>query len=221
MVAIDTIVVPQGAEYQAVCRGLRQGKIANVRVVAIPLGSTNIRQILAGYANELRNSRQILIIGLCGSLDKSYVVGDRVLVKSCEDPKHNLLYLDPALTATIQEKLLIDLVPGLTSVRIISQAQEKYELSQRHRVKIVEMEGFGYVRELQRQGKSVAMLRVVSDDLTGDIPNLSNTIDSQGKIGFIPMAIAFSKQPIAAIRLIRGSLAGLKALEQITLKLFT
>ncbi len=220
MVAIDTIVVPQGAEYQAVCRSLCQGKIANVQVIAIPLGSVNIRQTLASYA-ELSSSRQILIMGLCGSLDQFYVVGDRVLVKSCEDLKHDLLYLDPALNATIQGKLLIDLVPGFTSDRLISQAQEKYELSQRYRVKIVEMEGFGYVRELQRQGKSVAMLRVVSDDLTGDIPNLSNAFDSQGNIKPLAMAIAFLKQPIAAIRLIRGSLAGLKALEEITLKLFT
>ncbi|MEY2859383.1 MAG: hypothetical protein RLZZ74_3696, partial [Cyanobacteriota bacterium] len=46
------------------------------------------------------------------------------------------------------------------------------------------------------------------------------SIDSQGNLQTLPLAIALIKQPIAAIRLIRGSLTGLRALEAITAKLF-
>ena len=106
------------------------------------------------------------------------------------------------------------------SDRIITQPQEKQKLAQQYSVSIVEMEGYGYVRELQQRRISVAMLRVVSDGLRGDIPDLSNSIDHQGNIKGIPMAIAFIKQPLAAIKLIRGSLMGLKTLEQMTAKLF-
>ncbi len=65
------------------------------------------------------------------------------------------------------------------------------------------------------------MLRVVSDDLTGDIPNLDSAIDPNGNLQTWPMAIAFLQQPLAAIRLIKGSLRGLKTLQQITTQLFS
>ena len=220
MLAIDTIVVPQGAEYQAVCRGLQQGGAANLQVITIPIGFDNIKQILANYFKQLANSKQIIIIGLCGSLSKSYGIGDQVLVQSCQDFRGNRVDLNAELTAKIHAKLSLDSVAGLTSDRLIFQAQEKYEFGQKYNAKVVEMEGYGYVKELQQQGKSVAMLRVVSDDLAGDLPNLNNIIDSQGNIKVVAMAIAFLKQPIAALRLIRGSLIGLKALESITAKLF-
>jgi hypothetical protein len=64
-------------------------------------------------------------------------------------------------------------------------------------------------------------LRIVSDDRCGDLPDLNQAIDSQGNLQTLPMAIALIKQPMAAIRLIKGSLTGLKALEQITVKLFS
>jgi nucleoside phosphorylase len=130
------------------------------------------------------------------------------------------------LTTDIQRKLSkssidIDLVTALTSDRIITQATEKLILARQYPATIVEMEGYSYVKELQRQGIAVAMVRVVSDDLRGDIPDLNQAIDSQGNLKSLPMAIAFIKQPLAATRLIKGSLTGLKTLEQITTRLFS
>ena len=218
--SIDTIVVPRGAEYQAVCRGLQHANVANVGVVAVPIGLDNISQTLSSYSKLLVNSQQILILGLCGSLSKFYEIGNVLLVQSCQDFDHNQIYLDPKLTAQIQDKLSLDLVTALTSDRVISQAKEKYQLAQQYQNEVVEMEGAGYIKELHRQGKSVAMLRVVSDSFTASIPNLDNAIDGEGNIKVIATASAFLKQPIAAIRLIKGSLTGLKALEQITAKLF-
>ena len=52
------------------------------------------------------------------------------------------------------------------------------------------------------------------------IPNLNRAIDPDGNLRTLPMAIAFLQQPLAAIRLIRGSLTGLKTLQQVTFKLF-
>jgi hypothetical protein len=83
------------------------------------------------------------------------------------------------------------------------------------------MEGFAYLEELQKRGIAVAMLRVVSDDLTGDLPDLSQAIDGKGNLKTASLAIAMLRQPLAATRLIRGSLIGLKALQQITTELFS
>ncbi|MEY2857628.1 MAG: hypothetical protein RLZZ74_1940 [Cyanobacteriota bacterium] len=215
--------MPQGAEYQAVCRGLAKANIDHIKVIAIPIGVKHITQVLANYAQEINSSAKVLILGLCGSLADTHAVGDLVLVRSCEDLSHNLIDLDAELTAAIQKQLTIDqshLVAALTSDRMINQAREKLILAQQYSATIVEMEGYGYVKELQRQGLAVAMMRVVSDDLRGDLPDLNQSIDSQGNLQTLPLAIALIKQPIAAIRLIRGSLTGLTALEAITAKLF-
>jgi nucleoside phosphorylase len=223
MLSINTIVVPQGAEYQAVCRGLAKANIDHIKVIAIPIGVKHITQVLANYAQEINSSAKVLILGLCGSLADTHAVGDLVLVRSCEDLSHNLIDLDAELTAAIQQQLTIDqshLVAALTSDRMINQAREKLILAQQYSATIVEMEGYGYVKELQRQGLAVAMMRVVSDDLRGDLPDLNQSIDSQGNLQTLPLAIALIKQPLAAIRLIRGSLTGLRALEAITAKLF-
>jgi nucleoside phosphorylase len=226
MLSINTIVVPQGAEYQAVCRGLAKAKVKHrIQVIAIPLGVEQMSQVLVDYGAIISNSTNVLIMGLCGSLSNAYAVGDSILIESCVDLDHHLIDLDAELTASIQRKLSkssmeIDLVAALTSDRIITQAKAKEILAQEYAASIVEMEGSSYVRALTNQGKSVAMVRVVSDDLRGNIPNLNQAINSQGNLQTLPLAIALIKQPIAAIRLIRGSLTGLKTLEEITAQLF-
>ena len=221
MLSINTIVVPQGAEYQAVCRGLAKVMTKNVRVVSIPIGVKQRSRVLSHYSEIIDNSSGILIMGLCGSLSNLYAIGDAVLVKSCEDTNCNLVKLNTQLTAEINEKLAIETVTGLTSDRIITLTQEKLNLARQYSASIVEMEGYSYVVELQQQDKAVAMLRVVSDDIHGDIPDLNKAIDPQGNLKSLPMAIALFQQPPAAVRLIKGSLAGLKTLEQITAKLFS
>ena len=221
MLSINTIVVPQGAEYQAVCRGLAQAKIKNVRVVPIPIGVKQIERVLSEHCEIIDNSSGILIMGLCGSLSNLCAIGDALLVESCKDVNYNLIKLNALLTAEIGEKLAIKTVAALTSDRVITLAQEKLNLARQYSADLVEMEGYSYVVELQNQDKAVAMLRVVSDDSYSDIPDLNRAIDPQGNLKSLPMAIALIEQPLAAVRLIKGSFAGLKALEQITAKLFS
>ena len=219
--SIDTIVVPQGAEYQAVCRGLKQTNVQNVNVISIPIGMENMRQNLAQSLSQKTPPQQVLLMGLCGSLSPLYFVGDVVLYQKCWNLKCSTVKTNPELTQMIQLKLSVDVVTGLTSDRPICQAVEKLQLSQTYPVSVVDMEGYGYIQELQHQEISVTMLRVVSDDLTGDIPDLNGAIDPQGNLQALPMAIAFLQQPLAAIGLIRGSLTGLKNLQQITTQLFS
>lgn len=216
--SINTIVVPQGAEYQAVCRGLQQ-RANKIQVIAIPIGTKDVLQVLVKRSFEFTTSQRVLIMGLCGSLSQQYSVGDAVLYQDCCNLNREYLNLEPELTKLIHNKLSLNLVTGLTSDRPISLAVQKRKLAQQYAVEAVDMEGYGYIKELQRQGISVAMLRVVSDDLTGNIPNLSSAIDEDGNLKFLPLAIAFLRQPIAAIRLIQGSLTGLQKLQQITTKL--
>ena len=219
MIPIDTIVVPQGTEYQAVCRGLKKARANNVRVIPIPIGTRNIEQTLFYYRDELNNTQHLLIMGLCGSLSKRYSVGDTVLYQSCRNLKNEKINLKSQLTTAINRKLSVGLVDGLTGDRIVCQAQEKIKLSQAYPVSVLDMEGYSYIKKFQKLNIEVAMLRVISDDLMGDIPDLSQAVDCYGNLKTIPMAIAFMKQPHAAIRLIKGALAGLKTLKAITTRI--
>ncbi|MGL4882070.1 MAG: hypothetical protein ACRC8K_13540, partial [Waterburya sp.] len=129
--AIDTIVVPQGAEYQAVCRGLKQARrqraegrrqrgglyqveqVKNPQVVSIPMGRNYVQQILADRIFKVTKPQTVLIMGLCGSLVPQYSVGDPVLYQSCWNLDHEYLNLDISLNTIIQQKLAVDLVTGL------------------------------------------------------------------------------------------------------------
>ena len=217
---IDTIIVPQGAEYRAVYRGLQKTN-AEVRVLTIPLGTKNVAQILSDRSVQLDNSRQLLILGLCGSLDPAYKIGDGVLIQSCQDLDRNWIDLDRQLTFKLRDKLSIKTVTSLTSDRVVALVEDKLQLARNYATNVVEMEGYSYISQLQQRGIAVTMLRVVSDDLDSNILDLTSAIDPNGDLKAISMAIAFLKQPITAVRLIRGSLAGLKTLEQIATKLFS
>ena len=221
MIPIDTIVVPQGAEYQAVCQGLKKARVDRLQVISIPIGTTKIEQTLANYSDELNNAQNILIMGMCGSLSRQYTVGNTVVYQNCLNMAGEQVSLKSELTTSIQQKLSVELVRGITCDRIICLASEKLKLSQVYPVSVVDMEGVGYIKQLQHQKKSVAMVRVISDNLRGDIPNLGVAIDANGNLKTLPMAIAFVRQPAAAIRLISGSLTALKTLRNTTQQLFS
>ena len=217
---IDTIIVPQGAEYQAVCRGLRQANATNIQTIAIPIGTKNIGRILNNYSLELDQAQNILIMGLCGSLSEKYSIGERVIYKSCQNAKGKCINLESKLTATIHRRLSLNSVDGITSDRIICHTDEKRRLARSYSVDVVDMEGYDYIQELRSRNIEVAMVRVVSDGSIGDIPDLSRAIDRNGNLKTIPMAIAFLQQPVKAFRLIKGSILGLKTLQKVTQQLF-
>lgn len=220
--SIDTILVPQGAEYQAVCRGLKQANCQRTRVISIPIGVNNPSKSLEIKAFYQTKTQRVVMMGLCGALSSQHSVGDGVLYRDCYDLSRHCCTTDTELTDTINRQLRrVSTVTALTSDRPICQAAEKLHLSQTYSASVVDMEGYVYLEELQKQGIAVAILRVVSDDAMGDIPNLDNAIDRDGNLKVLPLAIAMLQQPIAAARLIRGSLIGLKVLQQVTTELFT
>lgn len=215
---VDTILVPQGAEYQAVCRGVskagRQGQA--IKIVPLPIGVDRLKQNLSGRNFWQSPPPQILILGLCGSLSLQYGVGNALLYKGCHSLDGNYLKTDIQLTNVIYRQLQqVSLVTGLTSDRPICQSQEKLRLAQKYPTQVVDMEGYEHLQLLQNKGTAVAILRVVSDDCLHDLPHLENTINN-GQLNYLKLAFAMSRQPLAAMRLIRDSLIGLKKLTEIS-----
>lgn len=246
-IPIHTILVPQGAEYQAVCRGLSQASTPQPQVLAIPIGSEPVIDYLKRWHKSEQfptNSHQkILLLGLAGSLSPQYNLGDIVLYQDCvctsnqselglAESNHKLLLdyptlpsalsTDYELTTLLQHHLpqRVDLVRGLTSDRLIWSSSEKRQLGQVYQAGVVDMEGYAVLEVLNHLGVTVAMLRVISDDCYYDLPDLNFAISSDGKLEPLPLAMGMIRQPIAATRLIRGSLQGLRVLQQVTADLF-
>jgi hypothetical protein len=219
------ILVPQGAEYQAVRRGLSSVSSSLPQVLTIPMGIAPVQQYLQVHFNLLAQFREnfILMMGLCGSLSGKYQVGDIVLYQNCLY-QGNLQDCNHDFTANIYTRLgdHVSLVRGLTSDRIVCTAAEKHHLHQQYGADVVDMEAYPFL-EFFRQfpDKQVAILRVVSDDSNHDIPNITSAISENGSLRPFPLAWELIRQPQSARRLITGSLKGLKVLTAVTQLLFT
>ncbi|MEH1864189.1 MAG: phosphorylase [Nostoc sp.] len=217
---INTILVPQGAEYKAVCRGLSGVTGSIPIVVAIPVGMKPLLKYLH-QEQFLAPKSRVLIMGICGSLSDRYKVGDIVLYQDCVY-QGKLLECDRTFTAQLHSSISekVSLVKSLTSDRVIWSATEKRHLGKMG-ADVVDMEGFTALEFFNAAEVSVAMLRVVSDNCQHDIPDLTSAINSDGSLNPFPLAMAMLRQPLAATRLIRGSLTALKVLEQVTNMLFS
>lgn len=219
---IQLILVPQGVEYQAVCQGLNLNYY-KPQVLAIPIGCKSLTKHLeklqqSGYFFEAKN---VLLMGLCGSLSIEYTVGDIVIYRECINESSITQACNHQLTNLVSERLKNQaLVTGLTSDRIIHLASEKKDLGKIYKSEVVDMEGWATLAVLQKADIAVAMVRIISDDIRHNLPNLNSAISADGALLPLPLAVGMMRQPIAATRLIRGSLYGLKVLQQATRQLF-
>jgi hypothetical protein len=205
-----TILVPQGAEFQAVKRGLGQSPAASLR--AIPVGIQPVTDWLRRWQDTVEFNDEagssFLVMGLCGSLTPDLSVGSAVLYESCMDLAQVEL---PCAVHPRLAHLALPKVRGLSADRVIWSAAEKHQIA--NGAAVVDMEGIAVLRFCQPLGIPVTMLRVVSDGATEDLPKLTGAIDAAGNLQPLPLALGLLREPIAALRLIRGALRGLQVLQ--------
>lgn len=206
------VLVPQGAEYRAVCRGVKTIALPPP-VLAIPVGIAPLLQWLAQWQQQsnfrLTPPANVIVMGLCGSLSPKLAVGEAVQYMQCCDLSGQSW---PCQLITLPE---LTSVIGLTSDRLVVTAQAKQHLVRIHQADVVDMEGTAVLSVLAPLGIAVTMLRVVSDDAQHDVPDISAAITAQGNLQPWLLAQGLLRQPIAASRLIRGALQGLDQLQKI------
>ncbi len=213
-VKIQTVLVPAGAEYQAVKSGL--SRVPNApELVAIPAGAQGVKTFL-----ETRSIRQggVLLMGLGGSLTPELNVGDGVVIEKIWQEAGEVFACDRTLTTQLAERLGIATGTGVTCDRVITTVAEKKRLGDRYSASVVDMEGAVLLKALPE--RAIAILRVISDDCQDDLPDIAGAIAADGSLRPMYLALSFVKRPLSAIRFIRGSLKGLKALENVAFALF-
>lgn len=217
----QTLLVPQGAEFQTVRRALRrtgQGQVIGVR--AIPMGLAAVSQALRQAPLE----GAALVLGVCGSLSPQCGVGQGVVVRQCRTYPPDgrpALASDPDLNGWLEQRCP-DLVPvvGLSSAQLVWSAPVKQQWGQATAAQVVDMEGYALLDHAQTRGVPLAMLRVVSDDCHHDLPDLTTAMDDQGRLKPVTLAWIMARNPRPAGRLITGSLAALGRLSQLVTALF-
>lgn len=219
---VQVILVPAGAEYQAVMRGLKAVPHAPP-VVAVPAGPAAFRAFLETWEGRSRfEDQEILLIGLGGSLSPQHSVGDAILLEQVWDAAERDgsqgYFCDRTLTDELAQRLGAPVGTGVTCDRVITTVAEKRRLGDRHQAAVVDMESAVLLAAMPQA--KVAILRVISDDCGHDLPDIAGAIGPDGSLRADTLARSFLRRPFAALKFISGSLQALKTLEQITLTLF-
>jgi nucleoside phosphorylase len=214
---IEGILVARGAEYAAVCRGLKKSGVKGVEVIPIPMGVA----ALSRYLQEVElSSKSMLLLGLSGSINPEYGLGNIVIYEECyyQDKSGELLKKDCKgnLKTMIEAKLSTSVVKGLTCDRLINTAVAKAQNRRLTGADVVDMESWVIIENFP----SVAIVRVISDNYEQSLPDLNSTLDNQGNLNPFSLALKMSQQPLASLELIRSSLKALGVLEKITTELF-
>lgn len=214
---IERILVARGAEYTAVCRGLKKSGVEGVEVIPIPMGVA----ALSRYLQEVElTPKLMLLLGLAGSINPDYGLGNIVIYKECYylDQSGELLKKEcnRNLRTMIEAKLSTNVVKGLTCDRLIHTAAAKAQNRRLTGADVVDMESWVIIENFP----SVAIVRVISDNYEQSLPDLNSTLDNQGNLNPFSLALKMSQQPLASLELIRSSLKALGVLEKITTELF-
>jgi len=205
------ILVPQGAEFKAVMDGLKKSQSKLILpVLAIPAGPA-VKAFLQQESDRIQGVTQVIVLGLCGGLTNDAVVGQMGCYKICCDRSGNEYQcdcLDIGYEFVNWNAVTID--------NVITNTTDKQHLNAETNCDVVDMESIWILEFIQQRGIGVSVVRVVSDAVVGDLPDLSQVFDRNGRLKPMELARAFVLRPRAALRLIRGSVLGLKQLTRCT-----
>jgi hypothetical protein len=186
-----TILVPRGAEAAAVRRAG-----TSARVVELPAGAAAASLLPAFEVGET-----VIVLGLCGAL-RRLNIADIVIYRRVADDAHAVA-LDPELVDTLNGALRASVVDACTVARVATTVSERTALAERFGAEAVDMEGTHLAAALGARGVRFAMVRVVSDDASRDLPPIGDAIDAAGRIRPLRIALAFARAPRAAFAFVR------------------
>ena len=198
-----TILVPRGAEADSV----RRARPA-ARVVELPAGAACVSALA-----ELDDHQTVVVMGLCGSLWR-LKTGDVGIYGRVVDATH-AFDLDPGLIDELTRALPhANVVNAFTAKRVITTVVARTVVAQRFNADVVDMEGTHLAAALSVRGVRFAMVRVVSDDASRDLPPIDDAIDANGRLQPMRLALAFARAPLAALAFVRDVRSSLGVLAE-------
>jgi nucleoside phosphorylase len=185
------LLVPQGAEEQAVRRAAPDATIVAVRAGA------RAADLPADLPDGL-----IVVLGLCGAL-RDLRTGETAIFRDVADEAGRYRFDDELVRSLHAVLPAAKLVHGCTIDHVVTRATERAALAAAYSADAVDMEGTHVARALGARGRASLIVRVASDDPRFDLPPIENAIDAGGAIRPLALAKAFAQRPVAAARFIR------------------
>ena len=218
----DTLLVPQGAEYQAVLQGIKKNP-NTINIKSIPAGVKAVTEFLEKweqnpyFLKEL--PKTIMMIGLGGSLSPKHSIGDIIIYEECtslESKTNECRQCDPFLSKLVIEKLKgkCTFGKGITGQYVMSSAKEKQVLEKTYKADVIDMEGIALLNWSRKWNISVIVIRVISDNCQQDLPDLRDVFGVDGKLQYFYLAYQMIKKPLSSIHLIYSSLKSLNVLKE-------
>lgn len=209
------ILVCDGAEFKAVKKAFYNHSLSK-NIIPLPIGIKAVNKFLI---SQQLPQKSVILIGLGGSLSPKYKVGNVLIYENCnyldKNDKIHTKYCDSTLNNWLKTKLNASFVNGLTVDNLIHSSSIKINLNNLSNAEVIDMESYAVMSYF----KSVSVIRVISDNYDDNLPDLNSAITSEGKLNNLKMAIAFIKEPLKAVKLIRNALISLKILEKVSQQL--
>ena len=178
------------------------------RVVEVPAGSA-----AASALPEFDNGETVVAVGLCGAL-RRLKAGEIAVYGRVVDAT-NTFAPDPPLVDVLAGALSgAVVVTACTADRVVTTMAARAVLAQRFDADVVDMEGSHLAAALVARGVRFAMVRVVSDDASRDLPPIGDAIDPTGRIQPWALALAFARAPQSAFAFIRNARRALATLTE-------
>jgi hypothetical protein len=160
---------------------------------------------------EFEPGETVVVVGLCGGLWR--VRAGEVAIYARVVDGSGAFAIDPQCVDDVAAALPgAHVVNACTTKRVVTAVDARHVLAQRFNADVVDMEGTPLAAELAARGVRFAMVRVVSDDASRDLPPIDDAIDAEGRLRPLKIAAAFVRAPRAAtafVRDVRGALATL------------
>ncbi|KAF0248000.1 MAG: hypothetical protein FD167_2597 [bacterium] len=161
-------------------------------------------------ALEKSKGKIVLITGLAGGLATKYKQGDLVIYNSCyflgeNQTQPNKVDCDQKLTNFLSNSLRLERITtlegnGLTFPKVVCQAQEKLSLAKKYNAVAVDMESYQILIAAKEKRLPATVLRVISDDAQGDLPDLNAAMNQNGDINNLKMIWQFAQHPVLAAK---------------------
>jgi nucleoside phosphorylase len=160
----------------------------------------------------------IVVFGLCGGLAPSMAEGTIVAYTEClsTEPGKPSLRCSKAVSDTLMSALMAaniscDWVVGITSARIATTPGERLNLA-KSGAAVVDMETYPIVSAAIKFGLPVAVLRVVSDSIDRELPDLNRALNDAGGLdGRKALKVAIGS-PLKTLKLLAANKRAMRRL---------
>jgi nucleoside phosphorylase len=152
-----------------------------------------------------------LVLGVCGALDPALRVADAVVYARIADGAE-VIELDPGLARACAAACATAPVSAANVAAVVGAPAAKAALRAATGAAVIDMESASIARALHARGVRVAMVRVVSDDAAGELPDLRDVYAPDGALRPLALALALARTPQRSAQFIVRVLRALRAL---------